>query len=336
MVSSWIRMACQDLEISSPDTSCADAVRRAWDLRTKPPGSLGRLEELAVRLAGIQKTPHPRAARRVLRVFAGAHGVADYGVSAFPGEVNAAMLANFRAGGAAISVLCKLGMIDFAAIDCGVSKPTRPLHLEAAMSEEEFLEALMLGASSVPDEADIFALGEMGIGNTTAAACLSAFLLDRSAEAVTGRGTGIADEVLQQKIGVVHQALVLHRDAANGDAGEWLRRVGGREMVAMVGASLRAASRGIPVILDGVIATAAVAAAVRALPVLQHYLVAAHLSPEPAHGLLLDALGLRPLLDLEMRLGEGTGAALGMNLVQASVCLFKEMATFESAGVPTG
>ncbi len=326
---------------------------------TKPPGSLGRLEEIACRLCAIQQTLEPRAARRRIVVFAADHGVAAEGVSAYPQEVTAQMVANFCAGGAAINALARVAGADLIVIDIGVRgntqnqivsagegcvnfisqrvrAGTRNMAREAAMTETEMHAALRVGIESASEAAragvTLLGLGDMGIGNTTAASAVTAVLTRMPPAQVTGRGTGADDTTFARKIKIIDQALALNHPQA-ADALDVLRKVGGLELAGLCGLCLGAAAARIAIITDGFIATSGAALAVRLCPAIADYIFAAHLSPEPGHRALLDLIGKRPILDLDMRLGEGTGAALAMNIIVAAVAAFTEMATFDSAGV---
>ncbi len=326
---------------------------------TKPPGSLGRLEEIACRLCAIQQTLQPRAARRRIVVFAADHGVAPEGVSAYPQEVTAQMVANFCAGGAAINALARVAGADLLVIDIGVRGNTqneivdagegsvnfrsrrvragsRNIAREAAMTETEMHRALRVGIDSASEAARagvaLIGLGDMGIGNTTAASAVTAALTGMLPAQVTGRGTGADDATFARKIKMVEQALAVNQPEAD-DALDVLRKVGGLEIAGLCGLCLGAAAARIAIITDGFIATSGAALAVRLCPAVTDYIFAAHLSPEPGHRTLLDLIGKRPILDLNMRLGEGTGAALAMNIIGAAVAAFTEMATFDSAGV---
>lgn len=378
---------------------------------TKPPGSLGRLEELALQVGVVLGDPPPALDAAVVFVFAADHGVSAQGVSAYPAEVTAQMCANFSRGGAAINVLARVCGAEVRVVDVGVGVDiaglqrmehrkvragTRDLSEGPAMTEDEVVEALAVGvavahtagisgaekvatpvpvkvatpaadwavnpaaerASGTPAEtaggpvagdadgmadpsdalrnAWIVGVGEMGIANTTAAAAVTACLTGAPACAVVGRGTGVDDAGLARKRGVVERAVA--RVACRDDPAEVLGEVGGLEIAAMVGAMIGSAARGALVLVDGFISSAAALAARRLCPALAPYLIASHRSAEPGHAVALDALGLAPLLDLEMRLGEGSGSALAIPIVRAAGALLREMATFESAGIsgPSG
>ncbi len=324
--------AADNLPTASP-TAIAAARARQAEL-TKPAGALGRLEEIAVFMAGWQDTPRPRLDHVRAVVFAGNHGVAARGVSAFPAEVTAQMVANFEAGGAAINVLARVCGADLAVVALDLAKPTGDIAAEPAMNEAECLAALNAGAAAVTPDTQLLLVGEMGIGNTTPAAALCAAAFGGDASQWCGRGTGIGQAGLTRKTAAVDEALALHR-AECTDAFETLRRLGGREIAAMAGAILTARLRRVPVLLDGFISCAAVAPLAARNPRLVDHCLAAHCSEEAAHQLLLDCFGLDPLLRLGMRLGEGSGAALAVPLVRAAVATHNEMATFAQAAVAT-
>ena len=332
----------------------AAAERHQLEL-TKPPGSLGRLEEIANRCAAIRETLAPTANRPRIVVFAADHGVCAEGVSAYPQEVTAQMVANYLRGGAAINALARAGDIELLVVDVGVLAPlvpdkipgldglisrraaasTRNFCQEPAMTEAEMHAALATGIELAAEAAagcDLLGFGEMGIGNTTAASAITAALTGEPVESVVGRGTGVDDECLARKRRAVERGLALHAGRMQSALGI-LRCVGGLEIAAMCGFCLGAAAHRVPVVTDGFIATAAAAVAVRLCPAAAGYLFAAHQSVEPGHARLLAAIGQEPLLNLGMRLGEGTGAALAMGIVQAAIAAFTQMATFAGAGV---
>lgn len=318
-----------------PDADArTDASARNGQL-TKPPGALGRLEDLAIWYAGWRGDAQPRIKAPQVIVFAGNHGVTAQGVSAFPAEVTAQMVANFQHGGAAINQLAKAAgaRMDVHALD--LEHPTGDFTKGPAMSEGECLEALQTGWRAVDPEADLLVVGEMGIGNTTSAAAICVALFGGDAAAWTGRGTGVDDAGLKTKIRVVSEGVALHSNPA-GDGLDVLARLGGREIAAMAGAIAAARVLRIPVILDGFICCAAAAC-------LQHihdgaldHAVAGHQSAEGAHGKLLDALNKTPLLNLGLRLGEGSGGALAINILKSAVACHSGMATFAEAGVAAG
>jgi nicotinate-nucleotide--dimethylbenzimidazole phosphoribosyltransferase len=329
------------------DAAAMTAARTHLDRLTKPPGSLGRLEALVVQLAGITGSASPGIERPAVAVFAGDHGVTAQGVSAYPSEVTAQMVANFVTGGAAINVLARAAGAKLAVIDVGVAGPelpvssrvrpgTRDMTVEPAMTREEALAGMGVGGDTVrtlvADGCDAIALGEMGIGNTTAASALVASLTGRSPTEVTGRGTGLDDEAVRHKVAVIEQALRLHQPRPDDPLGA-LAAFGGLEIAALVGAMLAAAEARIPIVLDGFITGAAALVAVAIAPNLGPRLIASHRSAEPGHRVVLEQLRLEPLLDLDLRLGEGSGAALALPLIRAATRVLAEMATFDSAGV---
>jgi nicotinate-nucleotide--dimethylbenzimidazole phosphoribosyltransferase len=315
-------------------SNVSDAARAALDAKTKPRGSLGRLEDLAVRLAAIRGDANPGPLRAAIVLAAADHGVAARGVSAYPQEVTGQMLANFEAGGAAVCVLARRAGAELRVFDLGVGTPTGDIAEGPAMSRERAEECLARGDAVAAELAaegfGIVALGEMGIGNTTSASALVAALLGVEPAAVVGRGTGVDDAGLARKVAVVALALDVNR---TDDPLGTLAALGGFEIAFLCGVAVGAATRGVAVVLDGFITGSAALVAERLSPGARDAMVAAHLSPEPGHRLVLEALGLEPLLDLGLRLGEGSGAALALPIVQAALAVLEEMATFESAGV---
>ena len=327
-----------------------EAARRQAQL-TKPPGSLGRLEELSIRLAAMTGTLRPPLAHPVVFTLAADHGVAREGVSAYPREVTGQMVANFLAGGAGVNVLAAQIGARVVVADLGVDAelPSHPqLHDRKvrrgtdsitrgpAMAPADAIAAVGHGMALVAAEAagglDVALTGDMGIGNTTAAAALACALTGTDPEEMVGRGTGVDDEGLERKRAAVRRALEVNRDRLDEPLPA-LAAVGGLEIAGLVGVILEAASRRIPVLLDGFISGAAALAAVAMAADARGYLIASHRSRELGHGAILEALGLRPLLDLDLRLGEGTGAALAVPLLRAAVAILDEMATFAEAGV---
>jgi len=308
-------------------------IRRRLDSLTKPQGSLGRLEELALQVGLIQGTDMPSVGRKAMLLFCADHGVVEEGVSPFPQEVTRQMVANFRAGGAAITVLCRQYGIEPVIVDMGVGKPTRNFAREPAMSRAEAEQAIEAGRAHATD-GDLLGAGEMGIGNsTTAAALLCAFTGIDPREAA-GRGTGLDDAGVTRKADVIAGALALHRTGHLDPIGI-LAALGGFEIAAIVGLILGAAQKRRVVVLDGFISCSA-ALVVRALePAALDCVVYSHRSAERGHRKMLESLNAQPLFDLDMRLGEGTGAAIGISLIEAAVYLYREMATFASAGVST-
>lgn len=337
--------------VAIPDPEVEEAARNRQGELTKPPGSLGRLEKLAVRLAGLQGTERPALDRVRIAVFAADHGVAAEEVSAFPQAVTAAMIRNFSRGGAAISVLAAelgagLEVVDLGAVaDPGplegvvsarIAPGTGNLRVEPAMLAEERDAALAAGRAAAGRAAEagarLFIGGEMGIANTTVATALACGLTGASPEVLAGPGTGLDPAGVDRKAAVVRDALGLHTpDPA--EPLEALRTVGGFELAALAGAYLAAAQRGIPVLVDGFIASTAALTAVRLNPDVAPWLLYGHRSAEPGHQAVLAALGAEPLLDLGMRLGEGSGAAAAVNLLRTAVALHNGMATFSEAGL---
>lgn len=333
------------------DEAAMQAVRARQDRLTKPQGSLGRLEDLSVQIAGMTGQRAPHVQHKVITVMAGDHGVTAEGVSAYPSEVTPQMVENFLNGGAAINVLARLSGARVVVADLGVASDIAPhpglvikkigygtgnIVREPAMSREQALAALAAGAEVVFEEAknglDILVPGDMGIGNTTPSAAIAASILGKSAGEVVGRGTGVDEAGWQRKVQAVDAALGLHHPNPN-DAIDVLAKVGGFEIGGLAGAMLAAASRRVPILLDGFISTAAALLAVKIAPGTRAYMIAAHRSQERGHALMLEWLGLKPLLDLDLRLGEGSGAALALPIVEAACKLLTDMATFGEAGV---
>ena len=302
---------------------------------TKPPGSLGRLEDLAIWNSSWRGNPRPTISAPQVIIFAGNHGVVAQGVSAFPGEGTAQMVGNFQNGGAAINQLSKLAgaRLDVHSLD--LDRPTKDFTKDAAMSEEELLAALQTGWNAVDPQADLLVVGEMGIGNTTPAAALACALFGGEAADWTGRGTGVDDAGLAIKTRVVAEGVALHDDHIT-DGIEALRRLGGREIAAMAGAMVAARMLRIPVILDGFICCAAAACLMKTHPDALDHAVAGHQSAEGAHAALLKELGKPPFLSLDLRLGEGSGAALAIQIVRGAIACHSGMATFAEAGVADG
>jgi nicotinate-nucleotide--dimethylbenzimidazole phosphoribosyltransferase len=319
-------------ELPAPSVAAGDAARARQGQLTKPPGSLGRLEDLAIWFAGWQGREIPRLERAHCLIFAGNHGVAAKGVSAFPAEVTAQMVANFEHGGAAINQLCRVAGAELSVTALELDQPTADFTEAPAMSAKECLAALQAGADAVPGDAEVVLLGEMGIANTTAAAALALACFGGTATDWVGPGTGVDAAGLARKADVVTAALARHGAAANSSF-ECLRRVGGRELAAIAGATLAARHRRIPVILDGFIATAAAAVLRLDQPAALEHAVIAHCSAEPGHRKLLDALAMEAILDLGLRLGEASGAALALMLLRAAIATHAGMATFADAGV---
>ncbi|MFS1511612.1 nicotinate-nucleotide--dimethylbenzimidazole phosphoribosyltransferase [Chengkuizengella sp. SCS-71B] len=317
---------------------------------TKPPGSLGKLEDLAKQLSGITEQLIPDLSKKAVIVMAGDHGVCEEGISAFPQEVTPQMVYNFLNGGAAINVLARQAGAEVFCVDIGVkeslqhpdliSKKVKPstnnMAKQSAMSKEEAVQAILVGVQVVEDLVEkgyrLIATGEMGIGNTTASAAILAALTEIGIEQAVGRGTGINDEQWNHKQSVVKQALQINRPDQK-DALDVLTKVGGLEIAGLVGVILGAAKSRIPVIIDGFISSSAALIAYNLCSITVQYMISSHLSQEQGHQFMLQEMGLTPMLHLDMRLGEGTGAALCFQLVDAALNIMSEMATFQSAGV---
>ena len=325
-----LRAFCRDLP-KGDDRFAEIAALRQQNL-TKPPGSLGRLEELAIWLAQWQGRESPRLERVTIAVFAGNHGVAARGVSAYPQAVTAQMVANFTAGGAAINQIAKVSGAELRVVPIELERPTRDFTVATAMEPHEFLSAVDIGYRTVPDDCDLLAVGEMGIANTTAAAMLCAALLGGGAARWAGRGTGVDDDGLARKRAVIEAALQFHRDIL-GDPLAVATALGGRELAAIAGAVLAARQHRIPVLLDGFVATAAALPLARLATSALDHCRAGHVSAESGHRDLLRELGLDPLLDLNMRLGEASGAGVAIPLMRAALACHTGMATFAEAGV---
>ncbi len=348
-----IERAISGVSPPAPEWASRAAARQAT--LTMPPGSLGRILELGQQLASLQKTDQPQARPALIAVFAADHGVAGRGVSAYPPEVTGQMVANYLGGGAAVNVLARNTGATLRVVDLGVAslpeaiatdsrlirRPigpgTRDFLEGPAMTRGEALEAVHVGLALADewfstDPFRVVALGEMGIGNTTTASTLLAALTNTPPQRVVGRGTGVDEERLLHKRQVVEQALARHARSMD-DLWETLACLGGFEILGLAGLAMGAAHHGALVVIDGLISSVAGLIATRLCPALRGYLVASHLSPEPGHRVLLDHLRLAPLLDLGLRLGEGTGATLALPIIAASADILREMATFESANV---
>lgn len=330
---SSLRATCLDLP--PPDAKAAASAAARQAILTKPPGSLGRLEELVAWLAGWQGRAMPRLDRVDVLVFAGNHGVVAQGVSAFPASVTAQMVANFAAGGAAINQISRAVGASLRVIPLDLERPTADFTLEPAMSEVEFLAAVAAGGEAVAADCDLLCLGEMGIGNTTAAAALAAALFGGAAEPWAGRGTGVDAAGLARKCRAIDAALARH-GASLADPLAAARILGGRELAAILGATLAARQRHIPVLLDGFVCTAAAAPLARLRAGALDHAIIAHTSAEAGHRRLAEALGMPPLLDLGMRLGEASGAAAAIPLLRLALACHAGMATFAEAGVDDG
>ncbi len=336
------------------DHSIEDDIQSHLDDLTKPKGSLGRLEELAKRYILITQDLSPKIPKKAVFVFAGDHGVTEEGISAFPKEVTYQMVFNFLRGGAGINVLARHAGADVFVVDAGVdyefqetdglivkkvARGTRNMTKGPAMTREEAIEGILNGAELAQDAVrrgyGILATGEMGIGNTTPASAITAVITGESPEVVTGRGTGIDDAALKRKIDVIKRAIETNRPDPM-DALDCLSKVGGHEIAAICGLILGCAASGIPVVVDGFISTAGALIAKGLAPLSVDYMFASHMSVEQGHRIQMEALGLRPVLDLDLRLGEGTGAALAMTIIDAGLKIYLEMATFSGANVAVG
>ncbi|GBE57624.1 nicotinate-nucleotide--dimethylbenzimidazole phosphoribosyltransferase [bacterium BMS3Abin01] len=336
--------------VKALDLEAMELAAARQDQLTKPQGSLGVLEELSIRLAGIQGNPLPAINHKVIIVMAGDHGVVAEGVSAFPQEVTPQMVANFAAGGAGINVLARHTGAEVRVVDMGVAAEiNHPLVLDRkikpgtdnmvngpAMSRQEAVASIEAGIQVAEDEiaagADLLGTGEMGIGNTTPSSAILAVFSEVGVEQATGRGTGIDKGGLNVKREVIRRALKTNRPDRE-DGLDVLAKVGGLEIGGLAGVIIGAAANRVPVVIDGFISGAAALIAASICPAAKDYMIASHVSVEPGHKLILDHLGLKPMLFMDMRLGEGTGAALAANLVEASTKVLSEMATFADAGV---
>lgn len=341
-----------ELDIPPLDEDAMERARARHEQLTKPPGSLGRLEEFSVQIAGMTGDPTPSIESSVVVTMAGDHGVVEEGVSAFPQSVTAAMVENFARGGAAVNALARTAGAENLIVDVGVAGEydgggavleervaagTENFARGPAMTREEAIRAIEVGRRVVAEHApgvDAIGLGDMGIGNTTASAAVTAAITGADPADVTGRGTGIDDEALERKVAVIRKALDTH-DPDPEDGVDVLRTVGGFELAGLAGVALEAASRRIPVVVDGFITGAAALAAWAIDGRVSRYLLPSHRSVEDGHDAQHEALGLEPLFDFDMRLGEGTGAALAIGVYRGACATLREMATFEEAGIPT-
>lgn len=337
-------------KIEPIDPALLDKAQKRLDSLTKPKDSLGRLEELAKKLVGITGDLSPKVLRKTIFTFAGDHGVADEGVSAFPKEVTRQMVFNFLRGGAGINVLARQAGAEVAVVDIGVNfefedapglvkrkvvSGTKNIKVGPAMTREDTIRCLEAGIALAEERAAkgaVFGTGEMGIANTTPSSAIVAAFTGASVEEVTGRGTGVDDTAFRHKVAVIEEALRVNKPNAS-DAIDVLSKVGGAEIAGIAGLILGAASLKIPVVIDGFISTAGALVACELKPAVRDYMIASHLSVERGHRLMLERMRLRPLLDLDLRLGEGTGAAIGIMLVEAASRIYNEMATFGDAGV---
>jgi nicotinate-nucleotide--dimethylbenzimidazole phosphoribosyltransferase len=325
-----LRAACLDLPSGHPAASAAVAQRE--DTLTKPPKSLGRLEDLVAWLAHWQGHAPPKLDRADILVFAGNHGVTKQGVSAYPSEVTVQMVANFASGGAAINQLARAAGAALRVIPLSLEQPTEDFTRAPALSEAEFVAAVATGHEAVSPESDVVCLGEMGIGNTTAAAAIAAALFGGGGGRWAGRGTGVDDDGLTRKREVIDRALDRHAALLN-DPLKVAAALGGRELAAILGAALAARRQNIPVVLDGFVCTAAVAPLYKLRTDTLAHAIAGHVSAEAGHRMLLDELKLKPLIDLNMRLGEASGAAVALLILRAALACHTGMATFAEAGV---
>ncbi len=338
-------------KIEEIDYSLAERTQKRLDNLTKPLGSLGRLEEIAKQIVEITRNENPPVKNKVIFTMAADHGVSQEGVSAYPKEVTPQMVYNFLRGGAGINVLARHCGAMVVVVDMGVACDldkhpelvvkkvnygTRNMTKEPAMSKEEAVKCIENGIEVFEEQfkkgIDIAGTGDMGIGNTTPSSAITSLITGNPPEAATGRGTGIDDEALAAKIAAIKKAIDLNKPNSR-DAIDVLSKVGGFEIGGLAGVILAAASKRVPVVIDGFISGAAALIAYRLEPKVKDYMIAAHCSVEKGHRLIFEYIGLKPLLDLNMRLGEGTGAALGINIVEASIKILTQMATFESASI---
>ena len=339
-------------QIQPLDKAAMQAAREHQDKLTKPQGSLGRLEELSIQLAGITASLVPTVEHKSVIIMAADHGVTREGVSAYPAEVTPQMVLNFLRGGAAINVLARQAGANVVVVDMGVAvevnDPTGQLlqrrvgagtanlaqgpAMTRAQAEEALQSGIEVASEEISKGADVLATGDMGIGNTTSSAAIACALMNVSPEKIAGRGTGVNDDGLKRKISVIERALDVNKPNPK-DALDVLMKVGGFEIGGLAGVMLAAAANHKPVVVDGFISTAAAMLASTLAPAAREYMIAAHVSQERGHQLMLEWLGLKPLLDLNLRLGEGTGAALAFHLIEASTRILRDMATFDEAGV---
>lgn len=323
-------LTAQVADLPQVDNAAADAARSRQDSLTKPPGALGRLEELAIFMAGWQGAEKPVIDLAQALVFAGNHGICAQGVNPFPQEVTAQMVANFKAGGAAINQLCRANGAELSVIALDLDRPTDDFTAGPAMSVKDTLAAFNAGAGAVDTSAQVLILGEMGIGNSTIAAALSNAVFGGTAADWVGRGTGSDDDGVTRKIAAVERGVALHKDASGLDI---LAALGGREQAAICGAVVAARAARIPVLLDGYICTAAIAPLFAVDPRLLDHCLVGHRSVEPGHQKLLACLSKDPVLDFDMRLGEGSGAAVALGILRSALACHNGMATFAEAGV---
>lgn len=319
-------------DLPGPDEEAVQTVRNRDRFLTKPPGALGKLEGIVEWLAAWTGKHKPQVTRPLVAVFAGNHGVTSQGVSPFPAEVTVQMVANFAAGGAAINQICIAHDLGLKVFDLALDHPTGDITQEAALDEKACAATMAFGMEAIAGGTDLLCIGEMGIGNTTIAAAIFHALYGGTAEDWVGAGTGADDEGIKRKAGAVRRAVALH-GAHLKDPLEVLRRLGGREIAAMAGAILAARMQKVPVIIDGFVASSAAAVLLAANPSALDHCLFGHVSAEKAHRLALEKMGKTALLDLGMRLGEGTGAALAAGIVKSAALCHSGMATFGEAGV---
>ncbi len=341
-------------DIKAVEARYLDLAKARLDNLTKPPGSLGRLEEFAQRLVGIQATENPAIDKKIIFVFAGDHGVTDEGVSAFPKEVTSQMVYNFLAGGAAINVLARHAGAEVVVVDIGVDfdfegaeglidkkvvRGTKNFVKGPAMTRDEAMKCIEVGMGLARDYAakgyNLFGTGEMGIGNTTPSSAIAAVLTGKTVTEVTGRGTGISDSGFNNKVRIIEEGIRINRPNPL-DPIDVLSKVGGAEIAGIAGLVLGAAECRVPVVIDGLISTAGALIAYAINPAVKDYIFAGHKSVEAGHTSMLEKMGLKPIVDLDLRLGEGTGGALAMLLIEGGLKIYKEMATFDEAGVSDG
>ena len=321
-------------ELPVADADAIEAVRERDRSLTKPLGSLGRLEEIAEWLAAWQRK-RPQVRKPLVAVFAGNHGVVDEGVTAFPATVTKAMVDNFAAGGAAINQICAANNLGLKIFDLALDIPTENFTRDAALSERDCAATMAFGMEAIAGGTDLLCVGEMGIGNTTSATAIMCALLGGDPDEWVGPGAGASEEQLGRKRAAIRKGLELHRNHL-GDPLEVLRRLGGREIAAMAGAILAARFQGVPVLIDGFVSTAAALVWHCMEPRALDHCMLSHRSAEPAHAHAIEAIGKRPILDLGMRLGEGTGAAVAAGIVRAAAACHTDMATFSQAGIEVG
>ncbi|KMQ49643.1 Nicotinate-nucleotide--dimethylbenzimidazole phosphoribosyltransferase [Chitinispirillum alkaliphilum] len=343
-------MSTVEIEVSkTANPELESSVKTRLDNLTKPPGSLGRLEEFVLKYCLCRGNADAKVNRKSLKIFASDHGITAQGVAPFPKEVTVQMVHNMLGGGAAVVVMCKSAGVEYRVIDVGVdgdfdrhdllickkvSRGTESFYSDCAMSREECDSALRTGIEiASKEESDITAVGEMGIGNTSSASALYALLLDVDGASTVGMGTGAVGALYEKKCRVIDEAVCFHRETWDGTAVDALRRVGGYEIAAMTGYIIGCAQKRIPVVIDGFIATASALCAIKMEPTVLDYLFFGHVSDEQFHRNVLDSLGVKPILELGMRLGEGTGAVLAMQIIEQALNCYHNMATFASAGV---